>query len=67
MKVLVFESTPLDHLPEDVGNLFHLKYLNLNGTKVKTSKIHCKVVESIDFVSGTNPNTRGTFCNQQAS
>ena len=36
MKVLDFESTPLDHLPEDVGNLFHLKYLNLNGTKVKT-------------------------------
>ena len=31
-----FENTPLDHLPEEVGNLFHLRYLNLNNTKVKT-------------------------------
>ncbi|KAL4618482.1 hypothetical protein ACB092_06G013800 [Castanea dentata] len=35
-KVLDFENTPLDHLPEEVGNLFHLRYLNLNNTKVKT-------------------------------
>ncbi|KAF3967636.1 hypothetical protein CMV_008373 [Castanea mollissima] len=36
VKVLDFENTPLDHLPEEVGNLFHLRYLNLNNTKVKT-------------------------------
>ncbi|KAM3743876.1 hypothetical protein ACB098_06G008700 [Castanea mollissima] len=35
-KVLDFENTPLDHLPEEVGNLFHLRYLNLSNTKVKT-------------------------------
>ena len=31
MKVLDFENTPLDYLPEEVGNLFHLRYLNLKG------------------------------------
>uniref|UniRef100_A0A7N2M7U4 Uncharacterized protein n=2 Tax=Quercus lobata TaxID=97700 RepID=A0A7N2M7U4_QUELO len=36
VKILDFENTPLDHLPEEVGNLFHLRYLNLNYTKVKT-------------------------------
>nr|POE83266.1 disease resistance protein rpm1 [Quercus suber] len=36
VKVLDFENTPLDHLPEEVGNLFHLRYLNLDNTKVKT-------------------------------
>ena len=36
VKVLDFENTSLDHLPEEVGNLFHLRYLNLNNTKVKT-------------------------------
>ncbi|KAL4618472.1 hypothetical protein ACB092_06G013100 [Castanea dentata] len=35
VKVLDFENTPLDHLPEEVGNLFNLRYLNLSNTKVK--------------------------------
>nr|XP_023871995.1 disease resistance protein RPM1-like [Quercus suber] len=36
VKVLDFENTPLDHLPEEVGDLFHLRYLDLDNTKVKT-------------------------------
>ncbi|PON53702.1 NB-ARC domain, LRR domain containing protein, partial [Parasponia andersonii] len=37
LKVLDFEDTPrLDHLPEDIGELFHLRYLSLRGTQVKT-------------------------------
>lgn len=29
-------DAPLDHFPEAIGNLLHLKYLNLRNTKVKT-------------------------------
>nr|XP_015896475.2 disease resistance protein RPM1-like [Ziziphus jujuba var. spinosa] len=35
LKVLDFSYAPLDHLPKEVGNLFHLKYLNLRNTQVK--------------------------------
>ncbi|PON37336.1 NB-ARC domain, LRR domain containing protein [Parasponia andersonii] len=36
LKVLDFEDAPnLDHLPKDIGSLFHLKYLSLRGTKVR--------------------------------
>ncbi|XP_024018526.1 disease resistance protein RPM1 [Morus notabilis] len=36
LKVLDFEDTPcLDHLPEDIGDLFHLRYLSVRRTKVK--------------------------------
>jgi disease resistance protein RPM1 len=35
LKVLDFEDAPIDYLPQEVGNLFHLKYLNLRRTKVK--------------------------------
>ncbi|GMN71155.1 hypothetical protein TIFTF001_052628, partial [Ficus carica] len=35
LKVLDFEDTPsLDHLPEDIGILFHLRYLSVRGTQV---------------------------------
>ena len=30
-----FEDAPLYSVPEDLGNLFHLRYLSLRGTKVK--------------------------------
>jgi disease resistance protein RPM1 len=33
--VLDFEDAPIDYLPPEVGNLFHLKNLNLRRTKVK--------------------------------
>ncbi|KAJ1393038.1 Virus X resistance protein-like, coiled-coil domain [Sesbania bispinosa] len=33
---LDFEDSPLDHLPDAVGYLLHLKYLNLKNTKIKT-------------------------------
>ncbi|KAA8549873.1 hypothetical protein F0562_001557 [Nyssa sinensis] len=36
MKVLDFEDAPLDCVPEEVGNLFHLRYLSVRNTKVKT-------------------------------
>ncbi|GLT64766.1 hypothetical protein SLA2020_372370 [Shorea laevis] len=35
LKVLDFEDAPIDYLPHEVGNLFHLKHLSLRRTKVK--------------------------------
>jgi disease resistance protein RPM1 len=35
LKVLDFEDAPIDYLPQEVGNLFHLKHLGLKRTKVK--------------------------------
>ncbi|GMN23556.1 hypothetical protein TIFTF001_049094, partial [Ficus carica] len=35
LALLDFENVPLERLPEEVGNLFHLKYLSLKNTKVK--------------------------------
>ncbi|XP_062162217.1 disease resistance protein RPM1-like [Alnus glutinosa] len=35
LKVLDFEDAPIDYLPQEVGNLFHLKHLSLRRTKVK--------------------------------
>jgi disease resistance protein RPM1 len=35
LKVLDFEDAPIDCLPQEVGNLFHLKHLSLMRTKVK--------------------------------
>jgi disease resistance protein RPM1 len=35
LKVMDFEDAPIDYLPQEVGNLFHLKHLSLRRTKVK--------------------------------
>ncbi|KAG6696246.1 hypothetical protein I3842_09G138500 [Carya illinoinensis] len=35
LKVLDFEDAPIDYIPKEVGNLFHLKHLSLRNTKVK--------------------------------
>ncbi|GMY30894.1 disease resistance protein RPM1-like [Fagus crenata] len=35
MKTIDFEGAPIDYIPEEVGNLFHLKYLSLRDTKVE--------------------------------
>ena len=35
LKVADFEHAPLDWIPEDVGSLFHLRYLSLRYTQVK--------------------------------
>jgi disease resistance protein RPM1 len=35
LRVLDFEDAPIDYLPQEVGNLFHLKHLSLRRTKVK--------------------------------
>ncbi|KAF4354420.1 hypothetical protein F8388_027354 [Cannabis sativa] len=35
LKVLDFEGAHLDNLPEEIGYLFHLRYLNLKHTKIK--------------------------------
>ncbi|KAJ0100764.1 hypothetical protein Patl1_03822 [Pistacia atlantica] len=34
IKVLDFEDSPIEYLPEGVGNLFHLHYLSVKNTKV---------------------------------
>ena len=34
LKLMDFEDAPLDHIPEDVGSLFHLRYLSLRNTAV---------------------------------
>jgi disease resistance protein RPM1 len=34
LTTLDFENCPLDHLPKELGNLLHLRYLNLRNTKV---------------------------------
>ncbi|XP_031280357.1 disease resistance protein RPM1-like [Pistacia vera] len=34
IKVLDFEDSPIEYLPEGVGNLFHLQYLSVKNTKV---------------------------------
>ncbi|XP_024018572.1 putative disease resistance RPP13-like protein 3 [Morus notabilis] len=43
LKVLDFSNAPLDNLPKEVGNFFHLRYLCLRRTKVKTlpNSIEC--------------------------
>ena len=35
MKTMDFEGAPIDYIPKEVGNLFHLKYLSLRDTKVQ--------------------------------
>ena len=35
MKVMDFEGAPIDYIPKEVGNLFHLRYLSLRDTKVQ--------------------------------
>jgi disease resistance protein RPM1 len=35
LRMLDFEDDPIDYLPQEVGNLFHLKHLSLRKTKVK--------------------------------
>ncbi|KAJ0101985.1 hypothetical protein Patl1_03857 [Pistacia atlantica] len=34
IKILDFEDSPIEYLPEGVGNLFHLHYLSVKNTKV---------------------------------
>ena len=35
LKELDFEGVPLNYIPEELGNLLHLKYLSIRDTKVK--------------------------------
>ena len=35
MKTMDFEGAPIDYIPKEVGNQFHLKYLSLRDTEVK--------------------------------
>nr|XP_048325513.1 disease resistance protein RPM1-like [Ziziphus jujuba var. spinosa] len=52
LKVLDFTDAPLDHLPNYVGNLFHLRYLSLRNTKVKwlpKSIVRLQYLETLDL------------------
>ncbi|GAB4849816.1 hypothetical protein Ancab_004615 [Ancistrocladus abbreviatus] len=35
LKLLDLQDAPLDHVPEEMGTLYHLRYLSLRNTKVK--------------------------------
>ncbi|KAM3743906.1 hypothetical protein ACB098_06G011400 [Castanea mollissima] len=35
MKIMACEGAPIDYIPKEVGNLFHLRYLSLRDTKVQ--------------------------------
>ena len=35
MKVMDCEGAPIDYIPKEMGNLFHLRYLSLRDTKVQ--------------------------------
>ncbi|XP_075670915.1 disease resistance protein RPM1-like [Castanea sativa] len=35
MKIMDCEGAPIDYIPKEVGNLFHLRYLSLRDTKVQ--------------------------------
>ncbi|XP_024018741.1 disease resistance protein RPM1 [Morus notabilis] len=49
LKVLDFEDAPcLDHLPDDIGNLFDLRYLSVRGTKVKRLPKSLKKLENLE-------------------
>ncbi|XP_061972560.1 disease resistance protein RPM1-like [Populus nigra] len=52
LTALDFEDCPVDHLPKELGNLLHLRYLNLRNTDVKElpksiGKLHN--LESLDL------------------
>lgn len=56
LKVMDFEGAPLDHIPKDIGSLFHLRYLSLRKKKSKyASKIHRKVTKLKDIRSKAVP------------
>ena len=38
MKIMDCEGAPIDYIPKELGNLFHLRYLSLRDTKVKMLK-----------------------------
>ncbi|KAJ7963514.1 Disease resistance protein [Quillaja saponaria] len=48
LKVLDFEDSPLDHVPDDLGNLFHLRYLSLRNTNVKRLPISIGKLQNLE-------------------
>ncbi|XP_024018744.1 disease resistance protein RPM1 [Morus notabilis] len=49
LKVLDFEDAPrLDHLPEDIGKLFHLRYLSVRGTRVQFLPKSIRKLENLE-------------------
>ncbi|GMN32160.1 hypothetical protein TIFTF001_050778 [Ficus carica] len=55
LKVLDFKDAPrLDHLPEEIGRLFDLRYLSVRGTKVKVLPTSISKLENLETLDLRN-------------
>ncbi|XP_010092356.2 disease resistance protein RPM1 isoform X1 [Morus notabilis] len=55
LKVLDFEDAPcLDRLPDDIGNLFDLRYLSVRGTKVRMLPRSIEKLENLETLDLRN-------------
>ncbi|XWS57971.1 hypothetical protein CRYUN_Cryun09bG0219200 [Craigia yunnanensis] len=55
LRVLDVEDTPINDLPDELVNLFNLRYLNKNSSE-EASEMHWKTLQLTVFTSRGNPN-----------
>ncbi|KAL3497660.1 hypothetical protein ACH5RR_040392 [Cinchona calisaya] len=58
LKVLDFSDAQLEEIPNEVFNLFHLKYLCLRGTRVKTVPKSIKKLQNLEHLNLGETNVR---------